>query len=189
MASAASLRLSLSPQLLNPTHRISFLNSNCLRIFRSAASSCSSSAPAASLSSDIPSSSSDVESSSKKWEGFRKKKVVMRVGYVGTDYRGRLLKEESNRIGNWRLQLPNYARRSGLQMQRDLNALDYATSTAGEPPSVARAHRRWAVAWAACLGWRTGLGLDPLSLPLSIVTCRRSCVVVGTLARPSPGPG
>lgn len=28
------------------------------------------------------------ETSHKRWESFRKKKVVMRVGYVGTDYRG-----------------------------------------------------------------------------------------------------
>ncbi|KMZ68241.1 hypothetical protein ZOSMA_246G00330 [Zostera marina] len=35
-----------------------------------------------------PSSSSSDGNGGMRWESFRKKKVVMRVGYVGTDYRG-----------------------------------------------------------------------------------------------------
>ncbi|KAK2982775.1 hypothetical protein RJ640_025191 [Escallonia rubra] len=35
-----------------------------------------------------------------KWEHFRKKKVVMRVGYVGTDYRALMVKEKSREEGS-----------------------------------------------------------------------------------------
>ncbi|KAH7677754.1 Pseudouridine synthase I TruA protein [Dioscorea alata] len=84
---ASALRLPVAPLLFPnprfriPTSRSLLRGSGSIRVF------CSSS----------PSSqTSEIEE--RRWEPFRKKKVVMRVGYVGTDYRG-------------------------LQMQRDVHAL------------------------------------------------------------------
>ncbi|KAJ9565248.1 hypothetical protein OSB04_001214 [Centaurea solstitialis] len=34
--------------------------------------------------------------SGNKWEPFRKKKVVMRIGYVGTDYRGLQMQKDDS---------------------------------------------------------------------------------------------
>ncbi|XP_058074946.1 putative tRNA pseudouridine synthase [Magnolia sinica] len=91
MAAVAFLRLPLSPLLANPTSLFSFSNPNSLRVF------CCCCSPSPSLSSDLL-PSSDIDTNADKWESFRKKKVVMRVGYVGSDYRG-------------------------LQMQRDVSTL------------------------------------------------------------------
>lgn len=88
MAAVSCLRSPFHPWLSNPNCRFPLSSPNfSLRVlcFRTSSSS----------SSDLPSSSSSSSSSDQsfeingeRWESFRKKKVVMRVGYVGTDYRG-----------------------------------------------------------------------------------------------------
>ena len=60
-----------------------------------------------------------------KWEPFRKKKVVVRVGYVGTDYRGHFIFIYLIYIYKLSLHLiyPIHFYLSGLQKQRDENEL------------------------------------------------------------------
>ncbi|XP_043687160.1 putative tRNA pseudouridine synthase [Telopea speciosissima] len=76
------LRFPLSPWITNPSlcftsSSLKFLKVFCWNLSTSA------------LNLDVPSTSNqEIQVSGKRWDSFRKKKVVMRVGYVGTDYRG-----------------------------------------------------------------------------------------------------
>ncbi|WOL14783.1 hypothetical protein Cni_G23564 [Canna indica] len=99
MAAASSLRLPFSPWLLpNPTRLLlprCSLGANLLFLSSPRFSTvlCSSTLSPATTSTCSGGSDSDDgggvgDCGGKKWESFRKKKVVMRVGYVGTDYRG-----------------------------------------------------------------------------------------------------
>ncbi|XP_077222581.1 pseudouridine synthase family protein [Tasmannia lanceolata] len=85
---AASLRLSFSPLIPNPSYRFHLRNPKSFTIFCSSSSS----------SSDPPPRSSNplIETGGEKWESFLKKKVVMRVGYVGTDYRGLQMQRDAS---------------------------------------------------------------------------------------------
>ncbi|KAJ9167482.1 hypothetical protein P3X46_022133 [Hevea brasiliensis] len=80
----SSLRLPLSPWLVKNPRQTSF-KSLLMPIFPSKLSLlccfCGSSLRS-------PLSTSHALNQSEKWQPFRKKKVVLRVGYVGTDYRG-----------------------------------------------------------------------------------------------------
>ncbi|XVE58941.1 hypothetical protein DITRI_Ditri05aG0003600 [Diplodiscus trichospermus] len=51
--------------------------------------------------------------SSPKWEPFRKKKVVMRVGYVGTDYRGLQLQRDEHELSTVENELENAIFKAG----------------------------------------------------------------------------
>ncbi|KAJ0979238.1 hypothetical protein J5N97_014712 [Dioscorea zingiberensis] len=99
---AVALRFSVSPLLFpNPTSRIPtsphFLGrSASIRVF------CSSS-----------SSPSSTELGERRWESFRKKKVVMRVGYVGTDYRGLQMQRDVHALSTIEAELESAIHRSG----------------------------------------------------------------------------
>ncbi|KAK1283934.1 putative tRNA pseudouridine synthase [Acorus calamus] len=85
MAVASSLRLQVSPLLLpNPNASRRLLrNPKSVRLFTCSLPSAVSPAPP-----PVEIATEDAASIGiRKWESFRKKKVVMRVGYVGTDYR------------------------------------------------------------------------------------------------------
>lgn len=63
------------------------------------------------------------ESQSKKWETFMKKKVALRVGYVGTEYRGSVSSyENSSATFYFRLTF-SVLNIPGLQMQRNEHSL------------------------------------------------------------------
>lgn len=88
---ASSLRLSLSPPwLATQASTVQLSNTKKpLNLFLRYSTSPS----AAVVSSEtVTDAAADIAApelaSPKKWEAFRKKKVVMRVGYVGSDYRG-----------------------------------------------------------------------------------------------------
>ena len=91
----SSLRLPTPQWLGSPAYslRSSKLNPPTILLCFSASSSLSSppsspSAAAEAETSPPPPSNDAVHLHAAKWTPFRKKKVVMRVGYVGTDYRG-----------------------------------------------------------------------------------------------------
>nr|XP_043637288.1 putative tRNA pseudouridine synthase [Erigeron canadensis]XP_043637289.1 putative tRNA pseudouridine synthase [Erigeron canadensis] len=94
-----SLRLTLSNfiqnQFLTKKHFLFSNKTNSIRIlcFSSAASP-----PSSSLETlpPPPNYSGSNISSSEKWQPYRKKKVVMRVGYVGTDYRGLQMQKDDS---------------------------------------------------------------------------------------------
>ncbi|KAM7527595.1 hypothetical protein LguiB_031005 [Lonicera macranthoides] len=97
MAVSSSLRLAISPWISSScgsNFRFSSSNNNktlAILSFSSSSSSSSSSATSQNITHPPPPPSHSVvnpPNSNYKWESFRKKKVVMRVGYVGTDYRG-----------------------------------------------------------------------------------------------------
>ncbi|XP_078160468.1 pseudouridine synthase family protein [Carex rostrata] len=100
MTALSSLRLPISPFLL-PKHGLYHLLS---RISSSLFLSpkprfwtvqCSSSLASTSDSTSLP---TDTSEEGLKWESFRKKKVVMRIGYVGTDYRGLQVQRDINEL-------------------------------------------------------------------------------------------
>lgn len=87
---ASYLRLSLSPPWLATrasTVRLSNSKKPITLLVRFSTSSAAvvSSEPVTDAAADIAALE---PVSPRKWEAFRKKKVVMRVGYVGSDYRG-----------------------------------------------------------------------------------------------------
>ncbi|XP_010256958.1 PREDICTED: putative tRNA pseudouridine synthase isoform X2 [Nelumbo nucifera] len=91
----SSLRLPLSPWIRKPSSSLLLSKPKSLRIF--CCYCCSSSFSISSQTLELPSSSEQpVEAVGHKWEPFRKKKVVMRVGYVGTDYRGLQMQRDSS---------------------------------------------------------------------------------------------
>ncbi|CAI0399567.1 unnamed protein product [Linum tenue] len=88
-----SMRYSLSPWLVKTYQSSVKLPPVALPSKRSSLASvccyCSNLSPlAATHVHTVSSPSQDHHSSAEKWEPFRKKKVVLRVGYVGTNYRG-----------------------------------------------------------------------------------------------------
>lgn len=91
MTALSSLRLPISPFLL-PKHGLyHLLSRTSSSLFPSPKPrfwtvQCSSSLASTSDSTSLP---TDTSEEGLKWESFRKKKVVMRIGYVGTDYRGK----------------------------------------------------------------------------------------------------
>lgn len=91
MTALSSLRLPISPFLL-PKHGLyHLLSRTSSSLFLSPKPrfwtvQCSSSLASTSDSTSLP---TDTSEEGLKWESFRKKKVVMRIGYVGTDYRGK----------------------------------------------------------------------------------------------------
>lgn len=81
MAVSNLLRISIAPCLFTPAKIVKSSNKNeifkiILRHYSTSSSAAADTAPPQLL------------EKSHKWEPFRKKKVVMRVGYVGSDYRG-----------------------------------------------------------------------------------------------------
>ncbi|PON41851.1 Pseudouridine synthase [Parasponia andersonii] len=90
----SSLRLPLSPWLTKSTsarssitiHSNPIIPPRLRPIYR--CSSSSSPSPSPSLSLSPSSTTQDTATHLEKWVPFRKKKVVMQVGYVGTEYRG-----------------------------------------------------------------------------------------------------
>ncbi|OVA17244.1 Pseudouridine synthase I [Macleaya cordata] len=91
------LRFPLSPWLKTKTPTTSPFppsnpnnnnNNNCFRILCYFSSSTSQTSQLLSSSDQQQQQQQLVEIPGEKWESFRKKKVVMRVGYVGTDYKG-----------------------------------------------------------------------------------------------------
>ncbi|KAL9459770.1 hypothetical protein AB3S75_003049 [Citrus x aurantiifolia] len=76
------------------SNKISAVNLLPLSCYRCPASSSSKSSPSAShtLTRPTPNSSDD------KWEPVRKKKVALRVGYVGTDYRGLQMQRDEHSL-------------------------------------------------------------------------------------------
>lgn len=88
---ASSLRLSLSPPwLATQASTVRLSNSKkplnlLVRYSTSPSAAVVSSEPVTDTAADIAALE---RVSPRKWEAFRKKKVVMRVGYVGSDYRG-----------------------------------------------------------------------------------------------------
>ncbi|KAJ4971390.1 hypothetical protein NE237_004489 [Protea cynaroides] len=78
----SSLRFPLSPWITSPSPRFGYSSRGSVKFF--CRNFCTSS-----LNVEAPlTSNQSVKVSGERWESFRKKKVVMRVGYVGTDYRG-----------------------------------------------------------------------------------------------------
>ncbi|XP_071737990.1 putative tRNA pseudouridine synthase [Rutidosis leptorrhynchoides] len=95
----SSLRFAFSPiihtKLLfsNPNYQLKSIRILCL----SSASSPPSAAALETLAPTPPASHSVENADSiNKWQPFRKKKVVMRVGYVGTDYRGLQMQKDDS---------------------------------------------------------------------------------------------
>ncbi|GFY99358.1 pseudouridine synthase family protein [Actinidia rufa] len=85
---AAYLRFPLSNWSASPASSLRFSNPRTLRLLCfSDSSSFPSPSSTATQSPPPPPSDLSVHRTGEKWESFRKKKVVMRVGYVGTDYR------------------------------------------------------------------------------------------------------
>ncbi|ESR45219.1 hypothetical protein CICLE_v100038301mg, partial [Citrus x clementina] len=76
------------------SNKISAVNLLPLSCYRCPASSSSKSSPSVShtLTRPTPNSSDD------KWEPVRKKKVALRVGYVGTDYRGLQMQRDEHSL-------------------------------------------------------------------------------------------
>ncbi|KAF3454829.1 hypothetical protein FNV43_RR05277 [Rhamnella rubrinervis] len=87
----SSLRFPLSPWLAkSPNHSFRILNP--IIPFRLPPIYCSSSLSSSS------SAAQHTATQSEKWGPFRKKKVVMRVGYVGTDYRGLQMQRDEHSL-------------------------------------------------------------------------------------------
>ncbi|KAL5582896.1 hypothetical protein UlMin_015338 [Ulmus minor] len=86
----SSLRLPLYPWLTKTPTR-SFRFSNPIIPVRLNQIYCS-------ISSSPPSSAEDTGIHRQKWKPFRKKKVVVRVGYVGTDYRGLQMQRDEHSL-------------------------------------------------------------------------------------------
>ncbi|KAG1338987.1 putative tRNA pseudouridine synthase [Cocos nucifera] len=107
MAAASSVRLPFSPWLLPSPSSLAVLRNSssfCFlpnpRIFRVL---CSSSVP-------TPPST---DHGGRRWESFRKKKVVMRVGYVGTDYRGLQMQRDSHSLSTIEAELESAIFKAG----------------------------------------------------------------------------
>ncbi|XP_010921092.1 putative tRNA pseudouridine synthase [Elaeis guineensis] len=108
MAAASSVRLPFSPWLLpNPSSLALLRNSSsfCLlpnpRIFRVLCSS------------SVPTPPPATDHGGRRWESFRKKKVVMRVGYVGTDYRGLQMQRDSHSLSTIEAELESAIFKAG----------------------------------------------------------------------------
>ncbi|KAJ4764266.1 tRNA pseudouridine synthase [Rhynchospora pubera] len=100
MAALSSLRLPISPFLLPKpcsSHLLSLASTSLFLVSKPRFFTvlCSSSLALTSDSSSLPTSN---DQEGLRWEPFRKKKVVMRVGYVGTDYRGLQIQRAINEL-------------------------------------------------------------------------------------------
>lgn len=92
----SSLRIPVSPWIRrkNPNNRHSLTSYRIL-----CCCSCSSTEP--------------TSTSNNKWESFRKKKVVMRVGYVGTNYRGLQIQRQDDSFSTIEAELENAIFKAG----------------------------------------------------------------------------
>ncbi|KAK6943781.1 Pseudouridine synthase I, TruA, alpha/beta domain, partial [Dillenia turbinata] len=94
-AAASSLRLQISPRIIRRPN-LSFLLPNPRLPIQLVSCSSSSSSSIDTTPNPIPNHTGDL--SPNKWSPFRKKKVVMRVGYVGTDYRGLQMQRDEHEL-------------------------------------------------------------------------------------------
>ncbi|KAF5187456.1 Pseudouridine synthase family protein [Thalictrum thalictroides] len=96
---ASSLRLSLSPWIKNPNFKSSFITNT---------------KKSPSYSSSLDQLKQQVEEGTgDSWEPYRKKKVVMRVGYIGTNYRGLQIQRDEHSFTTVEAELESAIFRAG----------------------------------------------------------------------------
>ncbi|PIA58062.1 hypothetical protein AQUCO_00500175v1 [Aquilegia coerulea] len=110
----SSLRFSLSPWIKNPSFKSPFITTTkksliitCINLRRSSSSSSTSSPSLEKLKEQVE------EGNGERWEPYRKKKVVMRVGYVGSNYRGLQIQRDEPSFTTVEAELENALFRAG----------------------------------------------------------------------------